>query len=117
MRYARHAIAAGDRPDAAHVTIGVVYAKQGKMTGAGRQVEGVAVLEKAIPLDPDNWWTYCALGYAHFYAGEFADAALWFERVLQLRPNFPEIEERLRTIRSRERDSSQTGPRKHAGAR
>ena len=87
------------------------------MTRAGRQAEGVAILERAIPLDPDNWWTYYALGYAHFYAGALAEAAPWFERVLQLRPNFPEIEERLRAIRSRERDSSQTGPRQHAGAR
>ena len=34
IRYARDAIAAGDRPDAAHVTIGVVYAKQGKWEAA-----------------------------------------------------------------------------------
>lgn len=30
IRYGRRAIAAGDHPDAAHVTIGVVYSKQGK---------------------------------------------------------------------------------------
>jgi tetratricopeptide (TPR) repeat protein len=71
------------------------------MTRGGGKAEGVALLEKPAALDPNNWWTFYALGYAHFYDGEFPRAVPWFERVLELRPNFPEIEERLRTIRSR----------------
>lgn len=71
------------------------------MTRGGRKAEGVALLEKAAALDPANWWTFYALGYAHFYDGEFSAAAAPFERVLKLRPDFPEIEERLRTIRSK----------------
>jgi tetratricopeptide (TPR) repeat protein len=98
------------RPDAK------VYGLLGfAMTRAGRQAEGVAVLERAIPLDPHHWWTYYALAYAHFYAGEFAEAAPWFERVLELRPNFPEIEERLRTIRSRQRNPGQRGRGRRRG--
>jgi tetratricopeptide (TPR) repeat protein len=76
------------------------------MTRAGRHAEGVALLKKAIALDPDEWWPYYALGYAHFYAGEFPEAAPYFEKVLQFRPNYPEIEERLRTIRARMGDRS-----------
>jgi len=95
-----------------------IYALLGfAMTRAGRQAEGVAVLKKAIRLDPDDWWIHYALAYAHFYAGEFAEAAPWFERVLEFRPNFPEVEERLRAIRSRERNPDRRGLGKHAGPR
>ena len=69
------------------------------MTRAGRQGEGVALIKKAIALEPDEWWSYYVLAYAYFYNGELREAEPWFEKLLELRPDFPEIEGRLRAIR------------------
>jgi hypothetical protein len=80
------------------------------LTRAGRKAEGVDLLKKAISLEPDEWWTYYALGYAYFYDGEFREAAPWFEKVLELRPHFPEIEDRLRQIRAGQGPRSKPKP-------
>ena len=39
------------------------------------------------------------LGYAFYYAGDMAQALPWFERLLEIEPNFPEIQDRVRAIR------------------
>jgi hypothetical protein len=70
------------------------------MTRANRQAEGVELIKKSIAMKPDEWWSHYVLAYAYFYNSEFSAAVPWFEKVLELRPNFPEIEERLRTIRA-----------------
>jgi tetratricopeptide (TPR) repeat protein len=80
------------------------------LTRAGRKAEGVDLLKKAISLEPDEWWTYYALGYAYFYEAEFREAAPWFEKVLELRPRFPEIEDRLRQIRAGQGPRSKPKP-------
>jgi tetratricopeptide (TPR) repeat protein len=43
----------------------------------GNAEEAIGAFEKAMrlnPLDPSAYMTYCGIGYAHFYAGDF-DAA------------------------------------------
>jgi tetratricopeptide (TPR) repeat protein len=65
----------------------------------GRKTEGVELLNKAIRLDPDNYWAYYSLGYAHLFTGDPRAAVPHFEKVLQIRPDYPEIEDQLRTIR------------------
>jgi len=69
------------------------------MTRAGRQAEGVALIKKAIALEPDEGWSGSGLAYAYFYNGELREAEPCFEKLLELRPDFPEIEDRLRAIR------------------
>jgi len=70
------------------------------MFAAGRKVEGEALMRKATAMQPDDWNSYYFLGYAHFYTGGQAGALPWFERLLEIAPNFPEIQERVRAIRS-----------------
>ncbi len=67
---------------------------------AGRKDEGVALMKQAIAMRPDDVVSYYFLGYAYFYAGDSANALPWFERLLELEPNYPEIQERVRTIRA-----------------
>ncbi|PYM99828.1 MAG: hypothetical protein DME07_18570 [Candidatus Rokuibacteriota bacterium] len=44
-------------------------------------------------------YSYYMLGYAFYYAGDMAQALPWFERLLEIEPNFPEIQARVREIR------------------
>jgi tetratricopeptide (TPR) repeat protein len=69
------------------------------MFRAGRKAEGAALMQKAIEQRPDDIHSYYMLGYAYFYAGDMQGALPWFERLLQLNPNYPEIQERVRAIR------------------
>lgn len=69
------------------------------MFRAGRKSEGAALMQKAIEQRPDDVQSYYVLGYAYFYAGDMAGALPWFERLLQIAPNYPEIQERVRAIR------------------
>ena len=67
---------------------------------AGRRDEGVALMKQAIAMRPDDVTSYYFLGYAYFYAGDTVNALPWFERLLELEPNYPEIQERVRAIRT-----------------
>jgi Flp pilus assembly protein TadD len=73
---------------------------------ADRRVEGEALMRKAIEMQPDEWLSYYYLGYAYFYAGDPAGALPWFERSLQIARNFPEIQDRVRTIRAAGRSAT-----------
>ncbi|MGH7318242.1 MAG: tetratricopeptide repeat protein [Candidatus Rokuibacteriota bacterium] len=78
-----------------------VYTRLGFALGqTGRRREGIELLQKAIALWPDDWWTYNALGYVHYWAAEFDRAIPLFEKVLELRPNSPEIRDVLRRARA-----------------
>jgi hypothetical protein len=67
---------------------------------AGRKADGDGLMRKAIEMQPDEPYSYYMLGYAYFYTGNRTVALQWFERLLQLEPNFPEIQARVREIRS-----------------
>ena len=69
------------------------------MFRAGRKAEGAALMRAAIDQRPDDIHSYYTLGYAYFYAGDMQGALPWFERLLQINPNYPEIQQRVRAIR------------------
>ena len=66
----------------------------------GRKADGVKLLQSAIAMEPKNYWAYYALGYSYILTGEPRSAVPYFERILELRPNYPEIEDLLQKIKS-----------------
>lgn len=68
------------------------------LTKLGRHAEALPLLRTAIKLDPENFWGYYHLGYAYKYAGQASSAANMFQEVLKRRPNYPEIEQELRSL-------------------
>jgi tetratricopeptide (TPR) repeat protein len=64
----------------------------------GRHDEALPLLRHAITLDPESFWGYYHLGYAYRYAGDAANARTMFLEVLKRRPNYPEIEQELRSL-------------------
>jgi hypothetical protein len=67
---------------------------------AGRKAEGATLMKQALEMHPDDVVSYYFLGYAYFYAGDTAGALPWFERLLEIEPNYPEIQDRVRAIRN-----------------
>ena len=70
---------------------------QGKV---GRRAEAIDLLKRAIPLEPDNWWAYYFLGYVYGSTGNYAEAIASFEKVLGIRPVFPEVQGELGSLRT-----------------
>ncbi len=66
----------------------------------GRKAEAIQLLRASIPLDPDNWWAYYFLGYVYSSVGNYAEAIAAFEKVLAIRPHFPEVETEVGTLRT-----------------
>ena len=66
----------------------------------GRTQEAARMLEAAIPLDPDNWWAEYFLGYVYGALGREGEGITAFERVLQKRPDFPEVRRELAQLRN-----------------
>jgi len=64
----------------------------------GRHEQSLPLLEEAVRMNPDTFWGYYHLGYAYQYAGKRAEAAAMFREVLKRRPDFPEIEQQLRSL-------------------
>ena len=67
---------------------------------SGQSARGIEILKAAVPLEPDNWMAYYHLGYAYRATGRAAEAIGMFERVLELRRHYPEIERELQMLRS-----------------
>jgi len=66
----------------------------------GRRAEGLASLERARVLEPDNWWPYYGLGWVQAAHGDTVGAVQSFERALQLRPGLQDVERELRRLRA-----------------
>ncbi|MGH3372767.1 MAG: tetratricopeptide repeat protein [Nocardioidaceae bacterium] len=49
-------------------------------------------------MNPETFWGYYHLAYAYRYAGQPTEAAAMFREVLKRRPDYPEIEQELRSI-------------------
>jgi tetratricopeptide (TPR) repeat protein len=57
--------------------------------------QGMALIEKAVRLKPDDGYIVDSLGWAHFRRGNFAEAAKWLERAVELRPEDPVLNDHL----------------------
>lgn len=73
----------------------------------GNKKRAAEVLEASIPLNPEDWEAYYHLGYVYTDLARPQEAIAMFEKVLQLQPNFPEVEEQISLNRTalRNRDS------------
>lgn len=67
----------------------------------GQSARGIALLESAIALEPESWWAYYHLGYAYRAVGRLPDAVAMFEKVLERRPGYPEVQQQLHQLRQR----------------
>jgi tetratricopeptide (TPR) repeat protein len=57
--------------------------------------QGVALIEKAVRLKPDDGYIVDSLGWAHYRQGNFKEAAKWLERAVELRPEDPVLNDHL----------------------
>jgi tetratricopeptide (TPR) repeat protein len=57
--------------------------------------QGVALIEKAVRLKPDDGYIVDSLGWAHFRQGNFKDAVKWLERAVEIRPEDPVLNDHL----------------------
>jgi tetratricopeptide (TPR) repeat protein len=97
--YHQHAVPILEPFLARHPTADVQRMLGFAMFRAGRKAEGAALMRQAIDQRPDDIHSYYMLGYAYYYGGDMAGALPWFERLLQIHPNYPEIQQRVREIR------------------
>ena len=67
----------------------------------GKSDRAAVALEKAIQLDPDDWWSYFHLGYVYKDLGRYAEAVRMFEKVLKYRPSFPLVQRDLVELRNK----------------
>ncbi len=79
----------------------VLYRLGYALAWAGQKREAVPILREAAALDPDEPWALYSLGYVLRDIGQYADAKTAWSKVLQMLPNFPEIERNLRAIETR----------------
>jgi tetratricopeptide (TPR) repeat protein len=68
------------------------------LANLGQFDEGLPLLRKAVELNSETFWGYYHLAYAYKYAGKKTEAAAAFREVLRRRPDYPEIEQELRSL-------------------
>lgn len=57
--------------------------------------QGMALIEKAVKLVPDDGYFVDSLGWAHFKLGNYREAVRWLERAVELRPDDPTLNDHL----------------------
>ena len=57
--------------------------------------QGLALIEKAVKLKPDDGYIVDSLGWAHFRQNNFKEAVRWLERAVELRPEDPVLNDHL----------------------
>lgn len=57
--------------------------------------QGLALIEKAVSLRPDDGYIVDSLGWAHFKLGDFREAVKYLERAVELRPDDPTLNDHL----------------------
>jgi hypothetical protein len=73
------------------------------MNVTGDRQRSVELLEEALRLDPVDWINYYRLGNVFQGLGRYDDAIRAFERMLERRPNYPEVERQLTWLREKVR--------------
>jgi Flp pilus assembly protein TadD len=57
--------------------------------------QGMALIEKAVALKPDDGYIVDSLGWAHYRLGNFKEAVRYLERAVELRPEDPVLNDHL----------------------
>jgi len=57
--------------------------------------EGMALIEKAVALKPDDGYIVDSLGWAHYKLGNFKEAVRFLERAVELKPEDPVLNDHL----------------------
>jgi len=57
--------------------------------------EGMALIEKAVALKPDDGYIVDSLGWAHYKLGNFQEAVRFLERAVELKPQDPVLNDHL----------------------
>jgi tetratricopeptide (TPR) repeat protein len=57
--------------------------------------QGMALIEKAVNLKPDDGYIVDSLGWAHYRLGNFKEAVKWLERAVELKPEDPVLNDHL----------------------
>ncbi len=57
--------------------------------------QGMALIEKAVALKPDDGYIVDSLGWAHYRQGNYKDAVRYLERAVELRPEDPVLNDHL----------------------
>jgi tetratricopeptide (TPR) repeat protein len=57
--------------------------------------QGMALIEKAVALKPDDGYIVDSLGWAHFKLGNYAESVRFLERAVELKPEDPVLNDHL----------------------
>jgi Flp pilus assembly protein TadD len=57
--------------------------------------QGMALIEKAVALKPDDGYIVDSLGWAHFKQGNYKEAVRYLERAVELKPDDPVLNDHL----------------------
>jgi len=76
----------------------------------GDAPRSLELLGEAIQLDPGDWINYYRLGNVFQKLGRYDDAIRTFERMLERRPNYPEVERQLTWLREKVRQRGALAP-------
>jgi hypothetical protein len=69
------------------------------LANLGQHDEALPLLRAAVEINPETFWGHYHLAYAYKYAGQRAEAVTAFQEVLKRRPDYPEVEQELRSLR------------------
>jgi hypothetical protein len=81
-------------------TYEALYALGYALAWDGKRDEASRVLTEATQLDPTDWRAFYSLGYVYSGLKRYPEARAAWSAVLELLPNFPEVEQRLRWLDS-----------------
>jgi len=68
-----------------------ILARAEELAKSGKSEESINLYRKVLESDPQCWQAYVGIGRNHFAAGEYADAAVAFQKAYELRPGDPEL--------------------------
>lgn len=76
----------------------VLYALGYALAWDREREEAARILQEATAADPTDWRAYYSLGYVYSALGRHPEARTAWTTVLELLPNFPEVEQNLRRL-------------------
>lgn len=92
----REAIRLNPKFSDAYNYLGYMYAEEGSNLD-----EAVALIKKAIELEPDNGAYIDSLGWAYFQKGKFSEALIELEKAVKLEPDDATIKEHLKRAKEK----------------